>query len=429
MCLEVMESFYNERKHMKIYLVGGAVRDKILGKTITDRDWVVVGVSPETMLEQGYIQVGKDFPVFLHPKTKEEYALARTERKSGKGYKGFDFHAAPDVSLEQDLARRDLTINAIAQDENENLIDPYNGYHDIQKKLLRHVTEAFTEDPLRVLRVARFKARFHHLGFEVAPETIHLMRNIANSGELAELTPERVWVELQKALSEVTPSQFFITLRDCGALNRLFPEIDNLFGVPQRKDYHPEIDCGIHTMMVLDKAADYLSDNEVRFAALMHDLGKAETPEDILPRHIGHEAKSVKLINIFCKKFRVPKSYHELAVLGARYHTDCHNALELKASTILNLFEKVDAFRRPERLIKLLQACKADAQGRKNFEHTPYPQAEYLGNAFEVCQEIDAKPLIEQGIKGIEVGEALRRKRIQAIAMLKAEFINETSDA
>jgi len=404
---------------MKVYLVGGAVRDKLLGKSVKDRDWVVVGSTVEAMLNDGYRQVGKDFPVFLHPHTKEEYALARTERKAGHGYTGFTVHAAPEVTIEEDLSRRDLTINAIAMDESGEYIDPFCGIEDIKNKILRHVTDAFEEDPLRVLRVARFKARFHHLGFSIADETMTLMSKITDSAEILTLTPERVWTEVHRAIMEASPSEFFNTLRQCGALEKLFPEIDRLFGVPQRKEFHPEIDTGLHTMMVIDQAAKMRADAEVRFAALVHDLGKADTPEEILPRHIGHEARSEKRINQLSARLKIPTRFQQLARLVAKYHTYCHQAFTLKASTIIKLFESLDAFRRPERFEKFLLACKADALGRKGFEDSDYPQAEYFSELYDGCAKVDAKQFVDQGITGPDISLAIRRKRTQIIAMKK----------
>jgi len=410
---------------MKTYLVGGAVRDQLLGKALQDRDWVVVGSTAEEMIRRGFTQVGKDFPVFLHPETKEEYALARTERKSGKGYGGFEVHTSPEVSLKEDLARRDLTINAIAMDDSGKIIDPYGGVDDLNKFILRHVTEAFAEDPLRVLRVARFKARFHYLGFSIDPNTLNLMTEITNSGELTELAAERVWLELIKSLMEISPSQFFLSLKECGALQVLFPEIDSLFGVEQRKEYHPEIDTGVHTMMVLEQAAKMQAGAEVRFAALVHDLGKADTPPEVLPRHIGHEEKSVKRVNQLCARLKCPKSYHDLAVLVAKYHTQCHQVFSLKAGTILKLLERIDAFRRPERLMLFLQACKADALGRLGMENHSYKQLQYLLEAYKVSDAINVQPILDEGILGSEISVVLKRKRTQAIAVLKNSHIKE----
>ncbi|HFE37360.1 MAG TPA: multifunctional CCA addition/repair protein [Gammaproteobacteria bacterium] len=404
---------------MKIYLVGGAVRDQLLGKTVQDRDWVVVGGTAQDLIDRGYTQVGKDFPVFLHPETKEEYALARTERKSGVGYGGFEVYADPDVTLEEDLARRDLTINAMAMDSAGKVIDPFGGMADIRDLQLRHVRAAFSEDPLRVLRVARFKARFHHLGFQVNSATLRLMKAISDSGELAALAVERVWTEIRKSLMEETPSQFFLTLRACGALSQLLPELDNLFGVEQRKEYHPEIDAGVHTMMVVDQAASMQTALDVRFAALVHDLGKADTPPDVLPRHIGHEQKSVVRVRQVCERLKVPVHCRELAVLVARYHTQCHQVLSLKARTVLKLLEAIDSFRRPARLTKFLQACKADALGRQGAANETYQQLDYLSEAYRLSSQVKIASILETGVKGAEIRQALQQKRIQVIAELK----------
>jgi len=411
---------------MKVYLVGGAVRDQLLGIDGQDKDFVVVGATPQEMLDKGYQQVGKDFPVFLHPTSKEEYALARTERKSGKGYKGFEVFASPTVTLEEDLKRRDITINAIAQDEAGHLVDPCNGLQDLKDKILRHVTDAFSEDPLRVLRVARFHARLEILGFTVAPETLKLMNELSESGELEALVPERVWVEMQKALMEDKPSRFFLTLRDCGALKRLFPEVDALFGIPQRKDYHPEIDTGIHTMMVLEQAAKKKADAEVRFASLVHDLGKADTPTDVLPRHIGHEKKSLKHIKAISSRFKVPKSYEKLALLVAEHHGVMHRIFELKPSTLLSLLEKLDAFRNAERLKQFSLACKADSLGRTGFENKDYPQELYLLDAYNCCKSVDAKKYVESGLKGKEIAEAVRKERISLLGNFKRTWLANT---
>jgi tRNA nucleotidyltransferase (CCA-adding enzyme) len=355
---------------MKIYIVGGAVRDELLGRPNADRDYVVVGATPQAMQAAGYRPVGKDFPVFLHPKTHEEYALARTERKSGHGYHGFTFHAAPDVTLKEDLARRDLTINAMAKGADGELIDPYCGQRDLQAKILRHVGPAFAEDPVRILRIARFAARFSD--FSVAPETLALMRGMVASGEVDHLVAERVWQELAKGLMEDKPSRLFEVLRDCGALARLLPEVDALFGVAQRADYHPEIDTGIHTMMVIDQSARRRFPLPVRFAALTHDLGKAQTPPDILPRHLGHEERSFGLTETLSARLRVPNDCRDLALLMARYHGTIHRAAELKAGTIVSLFEKADALRRPERFQQLLDACLCDYTGRLGWEDKAY---------------------------------------------------------
>ncbi|HEY5601853.1 MAG TPA: multifunctional CCA addition/repair protein [Gammaproteobacteria bacterium] len=400
---------------MKIYLVGGAVRDKLLGITPKEKDWVVVGATPEDMLREGFKQVGRDFPVFLHPQTHEEYALARTERKTAPGYTGFEFHAAKDVTLEEDLLRRDLTINAMAEDENGHIIDPYNGILDLDQRVLRHVSAAFSEDPVRILRVARFAARFAPMDFIVADATLDLMRAMVDSGEVDALVPERVWKELETALASAAPQQFFITLRACGALQKLFPEIDQLYGVPQPENHHPEIDTGIHTMMVLEQAAR-LTDNPVtRFAALTHDLGKGITPQEQWPKHVDHEENSVPLINALCDRIRVPNDYRELATHVARYHLHCHRANELRATTILKLFKSIDAFRKPERFQQFLIACEADARGRLGYENKPYPQAKLLQTAFNAANRVDVKSLAGTGLSGKQIGEKLYRLQVSAI--------------
>lgn len=397
---------------MEIYLVGGGVRDNLLGLAIKDRDWVVVGSSPDDMLKLGYQPVGKDFPVFIHPKTHEEYALARTERKTAPGYKGFIVHAAPDVSLEQDLERRDLTINAIAQTEDGTLIDPFNGRQDLQNKILRHVSPAFAEDPVRVLRIARFAARF---GFTIADETKQLIQQMVINKELDHLVPERVWQELTKALATEQPSLFFMALRDGGALLALFPEIDRLFGVPQVAKWHPEVDTGIHVMMVVDQAAK-LSDNiSVRFAALCHDLGKGTTPADILPHHYGHEGRSVKLTKKLCERLRVPQECESLALNVAQYHTHVHRLFEMKASTILNVIEAFDSFRRPERFEQFLLVAEADSRGRTGYENLPVPTIAVFKQCFLAAQKISAKSFVQQGLQGLDIAQALRNSRIAAI--------------
>jgi tRNA nucleotidyltransferase (CCA-adding enzyme) len=397
---------------MEIYLVGGAVRDKLLGKPGKDSDWVVVGSTPEEMEEQNFKPVGKDFPVFLHPETKEEYALARTERKSGKGYKGFTFHTSKVITLEEDLARRDLTINAIAEDHTGKLIDPFNGKQDIEDKILRHVSPAFVEDPLRVLRVARFAARF---GFRIAPETMSLMNEISESGELDALVPERVWNELERAMGETYPSRFILALRACHALGILFPEIERLFGVPQPEKYHPEIDTGIHTLMSLNQASRLSQDPQIRFATLVHDLGKGTTPKEKLPSHHGHEERGVKLIEALCKRYRVPKQYQELAVQVSRHHFSCHRIEEMRAETILKKLESMDAFRRPERFKKFLICCEADARGRTGFEDRAYPQADYFKQALDAANEVDTESLRQQGLEGKAMAEAIKIERINLI--------------
>jgi tRNA nucleotidyltransferase (CCA-adding enzyme) len=402
---------------MKIYLVGGAVRDGLMGLIGSDRDWVVVGGTPEALVAQGYQPVGKDFPVFLHPTTHEEYALARTERKTARGYHGFSVYAAPDVTLEQDLARRDLTINAIAQD-GDTLIDPYGGQRDLQDKVLRHVTDAFREDPVRILRVARFAARFHD--FTVAPETVALMREMVADGEVDALVSERVWQELSRGLMGAQPSRMLQVLRDCGALQRLLPEVDQLYGVPQRADYHPEVDTGIHLEMVLDASARMNAPLEVRFACLCHDLGKGTTPADVLPRHIGHEQRSEKLTRNLCNRWRVPVACKELAELVAREHGNIHQSLGFGAEAVLRLLVRCDALRRPERFLLALQACECDARGRLGKEDQAYAQGPRLALLLKAAQSIDSATVSAQalhdGLKGPAVGARLDAARVTAIA-------------
>jgi len=400
------------RKTAQIYCVGGAVRDRLLELTVQDQDWVVVGSTPEEMVAYGFKPVGKDFPVFLHPQTHEEYALARTERKTARGYQGFSVYAAPDVTLEQDLLRRDFTINAIAQDKNGKLIDPHNGIADLRAGVLRHVSEAFSEDPVRILRAARFAARF---GFSIAPETLQLMRDMVNNGEVDALVAERVWQELTRGLMEKKPSLFFETLRSCGALEKILPEVDALFGVPQPEKYHPEIDCGVHTMLVIDAAAAQYASLEVRFAALTHDLGKATTPKDILPRHIGHEQRGVDLVKKLSIRLRASSECRDLALLAARYHGDVHRSKELRADTIVKLFQSADAWRRPERFSQLLEACMADAHGRTGHEQDAYPQAAYLLKLLEVVRGVDAGEIAKACADNNAIAAAVRQARIKAI--------------
>ncbi|MBA0166894.1 multifunctional CCA addition/repair protein [Pectobacterium sp. CFBP8739] len=406
---------------MKIYLVGGAVRDSLLGLPVTEKDWVVVGATPENLLEQGYQQVGKDFPVFLHPISRDEYALARTERKSGKGYTGFVCHAAPDVTLEQDLLRRDLTINAIARTEHGDLIDPYHGRRDLENRVLRHVSDAFSEDPLRVLRVARFAARFAHLGFQIAEETMALMQKMVHEGELAYLTPERVWKETEKALGTSSPDVYFQVLRDCGALAVLFPEIDNLYGVPAPAKWHPEIDTGIHTMMTVAIAARLSTEIDVRFATLCHDVGKGLTPPELWPRHHGHGPAGVKLVEALCQRLRVPNPIRDLAKLVAEYHDLVHTVQVLQPKTLLKLFDAIDVWRKPQRLEQLALTSEADARGRAGFEETPYPQGDYLREAFRVASQVSSSDVVADGFKGIDVRNELTRRRTQALADWKAQ--------
>ena len=406
---------------MKIYLVGGAVRDSLLGLPVTEKDWVVVGATPESLLAQGYQQVGKDFPVFLHPVSRDEYALARTERKSGKGYTGFVCHAAPDVTLEQDLLRRDLTINAIARTERGDLIDPYHGHRDLENRVLRHVSDAFSEDPLRVLRVARFAARFAHLGFQIAEETMALMQKMAHEGELAYLTPERVWKETEKALGTSSPDVYFQVLRDCGALAVLFPEIDNLYGVPAPAKWHPEIDTGIHTMMTVAMAARLSPEIDVRFATLCHDLGKGLTPPELWPRHHGHGPAGVKLVEALCQRLRVPNPIRDLAKLVAEYHDLVHTVQVLQPKTLLKLFDAIDVWRKPQRLEQLALTSEADARGRAGFEENPYPQGDYLREAFRVASQVSSADVVADGFKGIDVRNELARRRTHALADWKAQ--------
>ena len=405
----------------KIYCVGGAVRDRLLGLPVADHDWVVVGATVDEMLSQGFLPVGKDFPVFLHPETHEEYALARTERKTAAGYKGFVVHASPDVTLEEDLLRRDFTINAMAEDEAGNLIDPYHGMIDLRAGILRHVSPAFNEDPVRILRAARFVARF---GFSLAPETVLLMREMVENGEVDALVPERVWQELARGLMEKTPSRFFETLRSCGALKKILPEVDALFGVPQPEKYHPEIDCGIHTMLVVDDAARCDYPLEVRFAALAHDLGKATTPTEVLPRHIGHEVRGVELVRTMSERVRASGECRDLALLAARYHGDIHRAKELRADTIARLFQSTDAWRRPSRFEQLLQACAADARGRWGHEQDDYPQAGYLLHLLSAARAVDAGEIARSCQDGGTIANAVQKARIDAIEIEQKRMKN-----
>ncbi len=402
--------------HMKIFLVGGAVRDRLLGRQPHEHDYVVVGATPDELLALGYRPVGKDFPVFLHPATGEQYALARTERKTGPGYYGFETRFSPDVTLEDDLGRRDLTINAMAQDDGGTLVDPHGGRADIETRVLRHVSAAFVEDPLRVLRVARFAARFAPLGFAVAPETMELMRGIVSSGEMSALVPERVWVETERALGEDRPTVYFEVLRDCGALAALFPEIAALDGVPQPPKWHPEIDTGLHAMQALEVAASLSPDTTVRFAALMHDLGKGVTPREQWPRHLGHEEAGAKLIEGVCARLKVPNEHRDLAVLVARHHAKVHRAAELRPATMLDLLEATDAFRRAERFERLLLACEADARGRgPELRAAPYPQARLLRHARDAAASVRLDPAFVANSTGPVIAERVRATRVEAI--------------
>jgi tRNA nucleotidyltransferase (CCA-adding enzyme) len=403
---------------MKKWMVGGAVRDALLGRPVNDRDWVVVGASPVELLEAGYMPVGKDFPVFLHPETKEEVALARTERKTAPGYHGFTFHADPGVTLEEDLQRRDLTINAMAQDEDGRIVDPWGGRRDLADKLLRHVSPAFAEDPVRILRIARFAARFDD--FSIAPETQALMRHMVEIGEVDALVPERVWQELSRGLMEARPSRLFEVLRRCGALARLLPEVDRLWGVPQPPEHHPEVDTGLHLMLVLDMAAQLDASLEVRFACLGHDLGKGTTPVDELPRHIAHEARSVQLVQELAQRLKVPADCRELAEAVAREHGNIHRSLQLDGSAVMRLFDRCDVWRRPARFSELLLACECDARGRTGFEERPYPQRPRLQGALDAALAVDTAKVssdaLARGWKGTAIGAAIRHARYTAVS-------------
>lgn len=405
---------------MQVYLVGGAVRDHLLGHPYHEKDYVVVGATPAQMLDLGYQPVGKDFPVFLHPKTKEEYALARTERKSGTGYHGFDFHTDISVTLEQDLIRRDLTINAMAMDDAGQIYDPYGGQQDLNNRVLRHVSDAFVEDPLRVLRIARFAARYTSAGFLIADETLALMQRLTESGELNALTSERVWKETSRALTERHADVYFEVLRQCGALKVLFPEIDALYGIPQRPEYHPEIDCGIHTMMSLQQACRQNYSLDVRFAVLVHDLGKALTPVEELPRHIMHEERGIKPVNDLCDRLKVPTYTKQLALAVCKEHLKCHQAFNLKPGTLWRLLQRLDVLRRPERVEAFVQACECDSRGRLGLEDRAYPQAQYVLDAMQIVRAIKAQDL-PADIQGPDIGEMLIERRIQALGELKAQ--------
>lgn len=401
---------------MKIYLVGGAVRDTLLNRPVTERDWVVVGETPESMLKQGFKPVGKDFPVFLHPDTHDEYALARTERKTSHGYTGFSVHADPDVTLEQDLIRRDLTINAMAMTPEGDIIDPYHGQQDLERRIFRHVSPAFTEDPVRLLRLARFAARYAHLGFTLAEETNALLAQMVAAGEVDYLVPERVWAECVKALGEPNPSAFFYALKDCGALAKIFPELDALFGVPQPAQHHPEIDTGIHCLMVLEQAALLSDKPEVRFAALVHDLGKALSPKDDLPHHHGHETAGLPVLHQLCTRLRVPNAYKTLAAHVMQYHTHCHRALDLRPKTLTDLLAALGTHKQNNQFAEFLLACEADAKGRTGFENRPYPQADRLRAAADAIAAVDISSVLSGELQGSLIGEAIRGLRIKAVA-------------
>jgi len=407
---------------MKAYLVGGAVRDTLLNLPVRERDWIVLEETPETMLQQGFTEVGKDFPVFLHPVTKDEHALARTERKTTHGYKGFSVNASPDVSLEDDLLRRDLTINAMAMLDDGQIIDPYGGQEDLKNRVFRHISPAFCEDPVRVLRIARFCARYQHLGFYIAPETRALMQDMVTQGEIDHLVPERVWAETVKALSEKSPSAYFQALRDCGALARIFPEIDSLFGVPQTASYHPEIDTGIHSLMVLDQAVLLSDKTTVRFAALVHDLGKALTPKNKWPSHHGHETLGLSALKKLCNRLRVPNHYQKLAYQVMQYHTHSHRAFELKASTLSTMLASLNAFKENNNVRDFLLACEADAKGRLGFEDTNYPQTEYILAAQKAASKIDSSALTDKSLQGKEIGLAITRLRTAEVSKIKKLF-------
>jgi len=421
----IMAKIFNPGKLVKTYLVGGAVRDALLGLPVHDKDYLVVGASAQQMLDAGFVAVGKDFPVFLHPDSKQEYALARLERKQGHGYSGFACYFAPDVTLEQDLLRRDLTINAIAQDvDNGELHDPYQGQADLQQRILRHVSPAFAEDPLRVLRVARFYARLHHLGFTVATDTLQLMQQISASGELAHLSAERVWQETARALTGPTPAAYFELLQQCGALAALMPELAKLWGVPNPPRWHPEIDTGVHTMMVLSQAAALSARLDIRFAALCHDFGKGETAPQHWPSHHGHEHSGLPVINAFCQRLRVPNDCRELALLACEYHQLVHQAFELRPVTVQKLFDGIDLWRKPERLPALLSVCLADMRGRTNFEQAAYPQADYLQALANAARAVDVKALVAAGHQGPAMKQALADSRLQAINTAKLNWQN-----
>ncbi len=403
--------------HSGTFKVGGAVRDHLLRLPIKDQDYVVVGSNPEQMVAQGFKPVGKDFPVFLHPDSNDEYALARTERKTARGYHGFSFNTGPEVSLEDDLMRRDLTINAMAMDDEGHIIDPYGGQQDLANKILRHVSPAFAEDPVRVLRVARFMSRLAHLGFQVHPDTLALMQGLVNAGEIEALVTERVWQEIKNSLNQTTPSAFFMTLRDCGALKILLPEIDCLFGIPQTEMWHPEIDTGLHAMLAIDQAKDL--DNDVAYAVMVHDLGKGITPKDVLPSHRGHELAGVPLVKAVSNRLKVPNHYKKLAVLVCQWHLHAHTIMELRPVTIEKLFSRLNAYRQPKQLEKFILACEADATGRWGDEFKTYPQADYIRQFFQAARHVDKQPLFDQGYEGVELGNQIRQLRVAAIKSVK----------
>ena len=407
---------------MQIYRVGGAVRDKLISYPCHENDWVVVGSSPDEMIALGYRPVGQDFPVFIDPRSGEEYALARTERKSGVGYAGFTFHTSPDISLEDDLIRRDLTINAMAESDDGTIIDPHGGQQDLNNKILRHVSEAFAEDPLRVLRVARFAARYAHLGFAIAPETLQLMQRIVDGGEMTALVAERVWKETQRALCERSPDVFIETLRSCGALAILLPEVEALFGIEQRADYHPEIDTGIHTLMALQQSALLTEKATIRFTVLVHDLGKAITPKGILPRHTGHEARGLPLVKDVCDRLKVPNQHRQLAMVVTEYHLMCHKSLDFKPDSLLKLLTVIGALKSEEKLDDFLLCCMADAKGRKGLEKQDYAPNRYLREARKAAIAVQVKDLVDSGIKGADIGIHLKHRQIEALSQFKQHY-------
>ena len=412
-------------QQLNTFLVGGAVRDSLLNRAVVDNDYVVVGSSVEAMCQLGFIQVGKDFPVFLHPKSKQEYALARTEKKSGQGYTGFNCNASPNVTLEEDLLRRDLTINAMAMDENGKIVDPYNGQIDLKNRVLRHVSMAFIEDPLRVLRVARFAARYHEYGFTIAPETLALMTQLSKSGELLSLSGERVWQEMQRSLADANPEVFFQVLYQCQALKSLWPDLHNLWGIPNPAKWHPEICSGLHTMMVLKQAVLLSTKTTIRFASVCHDLGKSLTEDKTLPSHPGHETAGLPLIEELCARLRVPTTYKTLALKVCQFHLHTHKVFELKASTILKLYDQLDAWRKPEEFYDFLLCCQADFTGRLGFEKREYPQKDFRYHAFEKLVLITAKPFVEQGLKGLEIKAAIAEQRLAVLKQFKLEYMQQ----
>tara|TARA_R110000787_G_scaffold93329_2_gene195554 strand:+ start:26006 stop:27286 length:1281 start_codon:yes stop_codon:yes gene_type:complete len=419
----------NINQQLNYFLVGGAVRDSLLNRTVVDKDYVVVGSSIAEMLSLGFLQVGKDFPVFLHPKTKQEYALARTEKKAGQGYTGFDCDASANVTLEEDLLRRDLTINAMAMDDNGKIIDPYHGQIDLTNRVLRHVSAAFIEDPLRVLRVARFAARYHAYGFTIALETLALMTELSESGELLSLSGERVWQEMHRSLADDHPEVFFQVLYQCQALQSLWPDLHNMWGIPNPKKWHPEICSGVHTMMVLKQAVRLSKKTSVRFASVCHDLGKSLTEEDNLPSHPGHETAGLPLIEAFCTRLRVPSTHKSLALKVCQFHLHAHKAFELKASTILKLFDQLDAWRKPAEFEDFLLCCQADFTGRLGFENRHYQQKDFLFSAFMLLNKVTARPFVEKGLKGLAIKEAITQQRLADLKQFKQNYLKQNTIA